>query len=190
MPLIENIIKNRRSIYPDSYLDTPIKKETLDWILEMANWAPNHKKTEPWRFQVFHSESARKLLGAFLANAFKNKALQKGGDFPELKYNKTLQKPLKSGAVIAICMQRDPKESIPEWEEIAAVSCAVQNMWLAASSIKLGAYWSTPSAIIQPNDFLKLQNGERCLGLFYIGHKKDIEFNSTRKHILDKVKYL
>ena len=51
-------------------------------------------------------------------------------------------------------MQRDPGERIPEWEELASVACAVQNMWLSATSYGIGAYWSSPKVYsIQPTNF-------------------------------------
>ena len=51
-----DIIKNRRSVMPYQYNDVPIKEDDLFKILEAANWAPTHKKTEPWRFKVFKNE--------------------------------------------------------------------------------------------------------------------------------------
>jgi nitroreductase len=41
---IFDVIKNRRSIMPDQYNDSPIKEEELKKILEVAKWAPTHKK--------------------------------------------------------------------------------------------------------------------------------------------------
>jgi nitroreductase len=190
MDQIENIIKSRRSVYPKYYIDKEISEETILWLLDLANWAPTHKKTEPWRFKVFHSKESRKQLGEYLASAFKESALSKGGAFPELKFQKTLKKPLQSGCVIAVCMQRDPLERLPEWEEIAAVSCAVQNMWLAASTKGLGAYWSTPSSIIEAREFLQLKENEKCLGLFYIGYRNELEFGSSRGPIEDKISFM
>ena len=38
--------------------------------------------------------------------------------FSEKKLEKTQKKPLQCACVIAICMKRDPTESVPEWEEI------------------------------------------------------------------------
>ena len=66
-------------------------------------------------------------------------------------------------------MQRDPIESIPVWEEIAAVSMSVQNMWLMASNLKIGGYWSSPKLIDFINEFTPLNQGETCLGIFYMG---------------------
>ena len=137
--MISEIIRNRRSVYPVQYNDSPITKEELTKILEAANWAPTHRRTEPWRFKVFHGES-QLALGNFLSESYKTNAEK----FSERTYNKLKENMAKAGAVIAICMQRDPNESIPEWEEIASTAMAVQNMWLVASLLKIGSYWSSP----------------------------------------------
>ena len=66
-------------------------------------------------------------------------------------------------------MKRDEKESVPEWEEIAATAMAVQNLWLTATELGLGGYWSTPAYVDQIGDFISMEEGETCLGLFYLG---------------------
>jgi nitroreductase len=66
-------------------------------------------------------------------------------------------------------MKRDEKESVPEWEEIAATAMAVQNLWLRATELGLGGYWSTPAYLDQIDQLITLENHEKCLGLFYLG---------------------
>ncbi len=190
MKTISEIIRNRRSISPNMYLDKPIERAILEEILENANWAPNHRKTEPWRFKVFQG-AALQRLSDYLGDTYER--AMPAGKFSEMKLKKTRQKPLQSACVIAICMQRDPQERLPEWEEIAAVACAVQNMWLTCTEYGIGSYWSSPALItnIAANDFLGLQEGERCLGLFYMGYaKEDVPLSSARQSIADKVEWL
>ena len=67
--MIFDLIKERRSIFPPQFIDKPISKETIEKILEAANWAPTHKKTEPWRFKVLMGEKKQEL-GAFLSNIY------------------------------------------------------------------------------------------------------------------------
>jgi nitroreductase len=77
---------------------------------------------------------------------------------------------LKSVPVaIAIVLQRDEAERIPEWEEVAAVSMAVQNMWLTATANGLGAFWSTPEFLPLLKDLINLKPGQKLLGFFYVG---------------------
>lgn len=179
--MIKDIIQNRRAVFPAQYNDNPITKEEITTILEAANWAPTHKRTEPWRFKVFHGESQIRL-GDFLAETYKNTTEK----FSERSYEKMKENPTKSGCVIAICMQRDPKESLPEWEEIASTGMAVQNMWLTASEMKIGAYWSSPGVIKHLGEFVNLEEGERCIGFFYMG-KYDGELpEGTRKTSIEE----
>lgn len=185
---INELIKARRSIYPDSYNDEPIERAFIEQLLENANWAPNHRRTEPWRFKVFHAEGLKRLSD-YLANWYEaNTPPEK---YSTIKLKRTRRKALRSQYVIAICMQRDPKESLPEWEEIAAVSAAVQNMWLTCTAHQIGCYWSSPSSITGADEFLGLANGERCLGLFYLGkYDTNMEFKNQRESISEKVSWI
>ena len=54
---ILDIIKSRRSISPEFFKSKKIEKNKLDIILESSNWAPTHKKTEPWRFKIVKGRS-------------------------------------------------------------------------------------------------------------------------------------
>lgn len=183
---ITEVIRKRRAIFPKTYTDEEIPQEIIEEMLENANWAPTHKLTEPWRFKVFRGESLQ-ALGDCLANAYKD--FTPPERYSDIKYNKTKKKPSMCACVIAICMQRDPEERIPEFEEIAAVACAVQNMWLTAAAHNIGAYWSTPIIIASPDveNFLELGEGERCLGFFYMGYHKMPELPGKRTPIEDKV---
>lgn len=182
---ILEIIKNRRSVFPVQYNDQPIAKETIEKLLEAANWAPTHKKTEPWRFKVIQGETLAEL-GKAMARTY-TEHTEKPSSFKEKKLE---ENPKKAACVIAICMQRDPKESLPEWEEIAATAMAVQNMWLAASDLGIGAYWSSPGIIQYMDDFLQLKTGEKCLGFFYLGNYDEQLPSGIRKPIEEKVTWL
>ena len=183
--MIEEIIKNRRSVFPVQYNSEEISRKTIEKILETANWAPTHKKTEPWRFKVMQGKKLEHL-GQFLADKYKETA-EKPSDF---KYKKLQTNPTKASCVIAICMQRDPNESLPEWEEIAAVAMGVQNMWLTASHYGIGAYWSSPGLIKYMDEFFSLKEGEKCLGFFYMGNYDETELQGERTAIETKVEWL
>jgi len=167
------------------YTKEEIPKETVLEIMESARWAPTHKHTEPWRFKVFSGEAKQKL-GNFLAEEYKR--ITPEDKFLERKYKKALKNPVRSSHVIAICMQRDPEESILEWEEIASVAMAVQNMWLTCHSHGIGCYWSSPKTIVNDTAFLELEEGERCLGVLYMGVPKEgLELEGKRGEMGEKV---
>jgi nitroreductase len=185
MSSISQVIENRRSRFPDMYQDRKIDKETLLTILTAANYAPTHRKTEPWRFKVVQG-THKERLGQFLVDKYRQQE-ESPSDF---KAKKILRKAEKSAAIILITMQRDPKESVPEWEEIAATAMAVQNMWLVCTELGIGSYWSTPRYISAMSEFVDLAEGERCLGLFYMGYS-DVELpDYDRGPIADKVEWI
>lgn len=184
---VEKLIRQRRSIYPVNYTGEKIDDDIILRILDLANQAPNHKKTEPWRFIVFSGKGLKKL-SEFETTAYKDNVSP--DKFSEIKFKKTKNKALRSSHVIAICMQNTP-ELLPEWEEIAAVSCAVQNLWLSCCAHGLGCYWSTPDYAIGNDPFFELEAGQKCLGLFYIGVPQDnLSAKSGRKPVENKTRWI
>ena len=47
---VEEAIRTRRT--HKAYRAEPLDRATLDELLELARWAPNHHLTNPWRFRV------------------------------------------------------------------------------------------------------------------------------------------
>ena len=181
---LNSLIRDRRSVFPNGFSPDPVPGDAIQTLLENANWAPTHKHTEPWRFQVLQGK-ALEQLGDFLAEEYRSQT--PADRFSEKKYEKKRSNPTRSSAVIAICMHRDPEARIPEWEEVAAVACAVQNLWLSASALGYGGYWSTPSAITGRPAILDLPEGQQCLGIFYLGVPKGEKPVSKREPIAGKV---
>jgi hypothetical protein len=88
-------------------------------------------------------------------------------------------------------MHRSTENLIPEWEEIAAVSMSVQNMWLTCTANEVGCYWSSPAIISRLNNFLELKSNQRCLGLFYMGKYDELPQNNLKKKsIKEKVTWI
>ena len=183
---INDLIRSRRAVFPVMYRTEAIPQAILEEVLENANWAPTHRRTEPWRFKVFRGKALEELSN-YLGDYYEQNTPEE--KFSAMKLKKTRKKPLQSGAVIAICMQRDPEERVPEWEEIASVACAVQNMWLSLHAYGIGSYWSSPSSILQARDFLGLKEGEKCLGLLYMGYFDDPGLEGKREPIANKVEW-
>ncbi len=165
---VSEIIKNRRATPPRLFTKKEIPGEVVEKLLESANWAPNHKKTEPWRFKVY--TGAAKMELATEAYSILRENLDRGLQVAPEKINKFKSTLERVPVVIAIIVQRDVSNRLPEWEEIAAVSMAVQNMWLHATEMKLGAFWATPSYVHLLDEILGIKSGQKCLGFFYVGH--------------------
>jgi len=163
--MIQDLISSRRAVFPVQFNSETISRNEMEQILSAANWAPTHRRTEPWRFKVFYSEGARLDLSNFLGKTYRETTAK----YSEVKHKKITEKPMQSSCVVAICMQRDMAESVPEWEEVAATAMAVQNMWLVAHELSIGAYWSSPSLKDHLGTHIILEEGEQCLGFFYMG---------------------
>jgi len=69
-------------------------------------------------------------------------------------------------------MKRTTVKNIPEVEDVAAVACAVQNMYLSLTAYKLGGYWTTGGITYyeKAKPFFGLDGNDRLMGFFYIGH--------------------
>ncbi|WP_221284616.1 nitroreductase family protein [Mucilaginibacter sp. SP1R1] len=52
---ISNIIKKRRTIKPAVMNGGKVPNEQIKALLELADWAPTHGYTEPWRFVVYEN---------------------------------------------------------------------------------------------------------------------------------------
>lgn len=184
---VNDLIRKRRAIFPKTYNGQPIAREIVEQVLENANWAPTHRNTEPWRFKVFMGGSLGKLAG-YLADFYR--ANTPPDQFSEEKLARVQTNPLRAACAIAICMQRDPEGRVPEWEELAAVSCAVQNMWLTCTAYGIGCYWSTPPAALHANEFLGLAPGESCWGFFYMGQHDLPDLPGKRSPVTEKVQWI
>lgn len=181
--IINKIIGERKSVYPIQYIDKEIPNEIIQQILENADRAPTHKLTEPWRFKVV-SGAKKNELAKFMANKYKQTT--PADNFKEDKSLKIQNNINKANKIVLICFQRDSKNQLPEWEEIAATSMAVQNMYLTCTAYNIGCYWSTPSLIDYMNEFISLEKGERCIGLFYMGYYDKPLPTSRRKPLSEK----
>lgn len=180
---VNDLIRNRRTIYPEQYSDRKVHREQLEVILNNAQWAPNHGNTQPWRFKVF-TEDARHKLSDFLSKTYLE--LTPREEQNDAKLAKMLKRPMLASAVIAVCMERQPEEKILEIEEVEAVACAIQNMHLTCTAYGLGGFWSTPKLIYhaKTNEFLGLKEKDKCLGLFYIGYPS-IEWPTAHRRPLE-----
>ena len=187
--LFNELARNRRSVFPDQFetgkrIDDAIVKE----ILVNATWAPNHGRAEPWQFTVFTGEGLKKLA-AFQSELYKQEA---GEQFKEATYIKLQTQPLKASHIIAIGMKRTTTKNIPEIEDVEAVACAVQNIYLSVAAYGLGGYWTTGGLTYneKSKSFFGLGEQDKLLGFFYLGHVAIPSTGATRLPIEEKVKWV
>lgn len=185
-----HLIRSRRSVFTKDFSGEKVDDAIIKQMLENANWAPTHKLTEPWRFVVYAGEGLKKLAG-FQSECYKQVTLAKG-TFDEKKYEGLKSKPLECSHVIAIGMKRDERKSVPEWEEMGAVFCAVENMYLTATAYGIGCYLSTGGItnFEEAKELFGLGKDDRLLGFLNVGMPKSSPMAGKRKPIQEKVKWV
>lgn len=186
---LNELMKKRRSIFPDQFaIGKKIDDEIINQILINAGWAPNHGMSEPWLFTVFTGEGLQQLAD-FQSSLYKEEA---GETYQESKFIKLQHQPLKASHIIALGMKRSRKKNIPEIEDIEAVACAVQNIYLSVTAYGLGGYWTTGGITYMQNakSFFGLNDEDRLLGFFYMGHVAIASPPGKRQPIDEKVRWV
>lgn len=169
---INRLIQSRRSVYTNLFSGERVDDAIVAQMLENANWAPTHALTEPWRFRVF-TQGGLQELANFQSQLYRQKSSTEGS-FSETTFQKLQEKPLQCSHIISIGMERCANERIPEIEEVEAVACAVQNMYLTATAYGVGCYWGSGGVTYYPEakEFFGLGLKDRLLGFLYIGIPK------------------
>lgn len=182
------LIRQRRSTFVSQFIPGQKIPDDIIWqLLENANRAPNHGQTEPWRFNVFAGEGLQ-TLATFQANLYRTNA---GQNFKEDKFHKLLTTPLKCSHVISLGMKRNLGK-IPEIEEVEAVACAVQNIYLTMTAYEIGGYWTTGGITYYETakNFFGLGEADKLLGFFYLGYVASQSPLSRRLPIKEKVTWV
>jgi nitroreductase len=170
--LLENLnqlISSRRLGKPEQYNGKKIAHADLMVLLQNADWAPTHGFTEPWRFIVFEGES---LLTFCKEHAELYKKFTPEDKFSQSTYEKIAHRGDHSSHLLATYMRRGDNPKIPEIEEICAVSCAVQNLWLTATAMGIDLYWGTGGMVHHGcmKAYFDLRPQDHLIGLLYLGY--------------------
>jgi nitroreductase len=151
-------------------------KDLVEQIIAAAAWAPNHFKTEPWRFSVV-SGDARAALGAVMEESLRFDRARHTTDKAdpietEAALQKERNKPLRAPVVIAVAAVPSKEPKVVVEEELAAVAAGVQNMLLAAEAVGLGAMWRTGKPAYDPRvkEFLGLPEHAHIVAFIYLGY--------------------
>ena len=167
---LDAAIRGRRT--HKAYAPTPVAREVLEELFELARWAPNHHLTNPWRFRVLGPESLEAL-----------KVAAGPESAPKLDRAPTLV------AVSAAQCGDDPQS---DHEDVLATACAAYIVLLAAHARGLGGYWRTPEVLrtAAGRAACGIPDSEQVLGLLYLGSHKDAKAPPERAPVDAFVQYL
>jgi nitroreductase len=138
--------------------------DTVRQALELACWAPNHRKTEPWRFYAVGPETARAIAELNAALISEKKGAAEAA-------TKRKQWSAVPGWLAVTCVRS--ADLFLHEEDYAACCCAVQNLMLALWSDGIGTKWSTGDVTRHPEYFRLLgvdPERERSVGLIWYGY--------------------
>ena len=166
---IESIIKNRRTVKPQSYNGKVIDSAIINRLIEAANWAPTHGLTEPWRFIIFDGDGIKRLCKDH-ADLYKTNTDPE--NFMQASYDKLINQGNNASHIIAVFSKRGPKANIAELEEICATASAVQNILLTAEALGISSFWSTGGQTLKPamKQYFQLLAEDQMIGLIYLGY--------------------
>jgi len=144
---VDAAVRTRRT--HKAYRPEPVDAGTLDELLDLARWAPNHHLTQPWRFRVVGPEALAALKAA----------TDDGG--VKLERAPTL-------IVASVVRQSDP---VADQEDMCAAACACFIVLTAAHERGLAGYWRTPAVLRTAAglEAVGVPDGERVLGLLHLG---------------------
>lgn len=177
--ILHTIIKNRRSCKPALMNGRKIDDNSIHQLLQLANWAPTHAHTEPWRFIVFANEVVQQFCKDHAELYKTNTPKEK---FETAKYEKLLHNGDNCSHIIAVYMKRGTNPKITRVEEICAVAASVQNILLGASTLNIAALWSTGGLTYHAamKEYFGLHEEDQMIGLLYLGYSDKIPKQGER----------
>jgi nitroreductase len=166
---VETAIRSRRT--HKAYRPEPIDRATLDELLELARWAPNHHLTNPWRFRVVGPRALERL---------------KDAAGPEAAAK------LDRAPTLVVCSCALGGEEVQDEEDLHATAVAAYIVLLAAHARGLVGYWRTPGVLRTPEGRAAVGMGddERFVALIHLGHPVQEKPAPQRDPAEDVTEYL
>ena len=166
---LEEAIRGRRT--HKAYGAEPVDRETLDELLDLARWAPNHHLTNPWRFRVLGPAALAQLKDAA--------GPQDAGKLD------------RAPTLVAVSVVQ-AGDAVADEEDLCAAACAAYIVLLAAHGRGLAGYWRTPEVLRTPEGRAALDIGddEHAIGLLHLGPARQEQQPPERAPAHDVIAYL
>src|SRR5215218_1885279 len=163
----EQAIRARRTI--KAFEPRPVERETLDELLELARWAPNHHLTNPWRFRVVGPKALERLKHAAGELAAGEAAPQEAAVVARAAAAK-----LDRAPTLVVCSLVRCEDPVEHEEDHHAAAAAAYIVLLAAHSRGLAGYWRTPGVLRTKagREAVGLGEDEDFIGLLHLGWAK------------------
>ncbi len=156
------------------FLSDPISPEVLQRLLQAAHHAPSVGFMQPWRFVRITDRNLRTSLHALVEEeriATATALGEREDEFMKLKVEGVLD--CGEVLVVALMDRREKhifgRRTLPEMD-LASVSCAIQNLWLAARAEGLGVGWVSLFEPKKLKSLLHMPEGSHPVAILCIGH--------------------
>ena len=148
---VDAAVRSRRT--HKAYRPEPVDAGTLDQLLDLARWAPNHHLTNPWRFRVIGPEALERLKA--VADAAKPGSARK----------------LDRAPTLVVVSARQTGDPVQDREDFLASGVAAYIVLLAAHARGLAGYWRTLTLLDEPDGraAIRLDADEVAVGLIHLG---------------------
>ena len=149
---VDAAVRTRRT--HKAYRPEPVDAGTLDELLDLARWAPNHHLTNPWRFRILGPGSLERLKAA--ADTAKPGSGRK----------------LDRAPTLVVVSARQTGDPMQDREDVLATGVAAYIVLLAAHARGLAGYWRTLGILDEPGGraAVGLEPDEVAVGLIHLGH--------------------
>lgn len=161
------------------FLPLPVAPEILTKILQAAHHAPSVGLMQPWRFiritdvntrnNIHQLVDKERIKTAQAIGEYENTARM--AEFLRLKVEGILD--CGELLVAALCDKREShvfgRRTLPEMD-IASVSCAIQNIWLAARAEGLGMGWVSIFDPVELGKLLNMPSDAKPIAVLCLGH--------------------
>lgn len=165
-------IRSRRTT--KLFLKTPVARQLILDAVELARWAPNHHRTEPWHFYLLGKQKIAEAveLTRIVVTELNDK---KKGDF------KASSAAAVPGWMVVTC--RRSADELRQREDYASCCCAIQNLMLYLSEAGVATKWATGPITRDPRFFSLLgadPGREMVVGLIWYGYPKMLPTQSRK----------
>ena len=169
---VYRVIAERRDMR--HFTDQAIDPEVFNRLLTAAHQAPSVGLMQPWRFIRITDRSLRGQIHTLVAEERLQTAkdlAERESEFLKLKVEGIMQ--CAEVIVAALCDHRENfifgRRTLPEMD-LASLSCAIQNLWLAARAEGLGMGWVSMFDPVRLGQLLAMPDTAKPVAILCLGH--------------------
>jgi len=166
------VIAERRDMR--HFVNEPLEEGVLARLLQAANQAPSVGLMQPWRFIRITDQALKASIKAMVEterNITAELLDERKNAFLKLKVEGILE--CAELVVVALPDGREKhifgRRTMPDMD-LASVSCAIQNMWLAARAEGIGLGWVSLFSPDELAELLNMPKESRAIAILCIGH--------------------